>query len=130
MTQDSDRQSTSSSKRSARAGRNRPVLVTSQDGEGNELVSLGEGSPTPEESRAEVEAQNVPVAAPKRRMPAFFSTVGKRTRAEESQETEQAQARIARATRNKTAVTKATRETKKPEAKRESASNRSAATSR
>src|SRR2546423_14285803 len=103
MTQDSDRQSTSSSKRSARAGRNRPVLVTSSEGEGNER--LEESSPTLEESRAEVEAQNVPVAAPKRRMPAFFSTVGKRTRAEESQETEQAQARIARATRNKTVAT-------------------------
>jgi hypothetical protein len=142
MTQDSDRQSTSSSKRSARAGRNRPVLVTSQDGEGNELVSLEESSPTLEESRAEVEAQNAPVAAPKRRMPAFFSTVGKRTQTEEPQgtqetqetqgtrETDQAQARIARATRNKTAVTKATSEGKKPEVKKESASSRSAAPSR
>ncbi len=134
MTQDSDRQSTSSSKRSARAGRNRPVLVTSQDGEGNER--LEESSPTLEESRAEVEAQNAPVAAPKRRMPAFFSTVGKRTQTEEPQgtqetrETDQAQARIARATRNKTVATKATSETKKPEAKRESASSRSAAPSR
>jgi hypothetical protein len=136
MTQDSDRQSTSSSKRSARAGRNRPVLVTSQDGEGNELVSLEESSPTLEESRAEVEAQNAPVVAPKRRMPAFFSTVGKRTQTEEPQETQgtretdQAQARIARATRNKTAVTKATSEGKKPEVKKESASSRSAAPSR
>jgi hypothetical protein len=139
MTQDSDRQSTSSSKRSARAGRNRPVLVTSQDGEGNELVSLEESSPTLEESRAEVEAQNAPVVAPKRRMPAFFSTVGKRTQTEEPQETQetqgtretdQAQARIARATHNKTAVTKATSEGKKPEVKKESASSRSAAPSR
>lgn len=133
MTQDSDRQSTSSSKRSARAGRNRPMLVTSQDGEGNELVSLEESSPTLEESRAEVEAQNAPVAAPKRRMPAFFSTVGRRTHTEEpqeTQETDQAQARIARATRNKNAVTKATSEAKKPEVKRESASSRSAAPSR
>ncbi|MDQ6643497.1 MAG: hypothetical protein M3Y76_03530 [Chloroflexota bacterium] len=133
MTQDSDRQSTFSSKRSARAGRNRPVLVTPQDGEGNELVSLEESSPTLEESRAEVEAQNAPVAAPKRRMPAFFSTVGKRMRTEvpqetpEMRETDQVQARIARATRNKTAVTKAASEAKKPEVKRESASSRSAA---
>lgn len=133
MTQDSDRQSTSSSKRSARAGRNRPMLVTSQDGEGNELVSLEESSPTLEESRAEVEAQHAPVAAPKRRMPAFFSTVGKRAQTaepQETQETDQAQARIARATRNKTAVTKASSEAKKPEVKRESTSSRSAGAGR
>src|SRR5436309_10768412 len=76
MTQDSDRQPSSSTKRSARAGRNRPVLVTSQDGEGNELTGVEEKTPTIEESVAEVEAQNPPVASPRRRMPAFFSTIG------------------------------------------------------
>jgi len=134
MTQDSDRQLSSSTKRSARAGRNRPVLVTSQDGEGNELTGVEEKTPTVEESVAEVEAQNPPVASPKRRMPAFFSTVGKRSQTEEKpQEVDPAQARIARATRSKTATTKASNEDnvkQKPEVKKEAASSRSTAPSR
>src|SRR6266550_3276542 len=134
MTQDSDRQLSSSTKRSARAGRNRPVLVTSQDGEGNELTGVEENTPTLEESVAEVEAQNPPVASPKRRMPAFFSTVGKRSQTEEKpQEVDPAQARIARATRSKTATTKASNEDnvkQKPEVKKEAASSRSTTSSR
>lgn len=134
MTQDSDRQLSSSTKRSARAGRNRPVLVTSQDGEGNELTGVEESAPTLEESVAEVEAQNLPVASPRRRMPAFFSTIGKRSQTEEKpQEVDPAQARIARATRGKTTNTKASSEDKvkqKPEVKKEVASSRSTASSR
>jgi hypothetical protein len=133
MTQDSDRQLSSSTKRSARAGRNRPVLVTSQDGEGNELTGIEESTPTLEESVAEVEAQNPPVASPRRRMPAFFSTIGKRSQTEEeSQEVDPAQARIARATRSKT-TSKASSEDnvkQKPEVKKEAASSRSTASSR
>jgi hypothetical protein len=134
MTQDSDRQLSSSTKRSARAGRNRPVLVTSQDGEGNELTGIEESTPTLEESVAEVEAQNPPVASPRRRMPAFFSTIGKRSQTEEeSQEVDPAQARIARATRSKTTTSKASSEDnvkQKPEVKKEAASSRSTAASR
>lgn len=135
MTQDSDRQPSSSTKRSARAGRNRPVLVTSQDGEGNELTGVEESTSTVKESVAEVEAQNPPVASPRRRMPAFFSTIGKRSQTEEeAQEVDPAQARIARATRGKTSTTKAPSEDnvkqQKPEVKKEAASSRSTAPSR
>ncbi|HEX6553146.1 MAG TPA: hypothetical protein VF026_10325 [Ktedonobacteraceae bacterium] len=135
MTQDSDRQPSSSTKRSARAGRNRPVLVTSQDGEGNELTGVEESTSTVKESVAEVEAQNPPVASPRRRMPAFFSTIGKRSQTEEeAQEVDPAQARIARATRGKTSTAKASSEDnvkqQKPEVKKEAASSRSTAPSR
>ena len=73
MTQDSDRQSSSSNRRSARTSRNRPVLVTSQEGEGTEEANKEEASPTLEQSQPEMEAGNAPIAPPKRRMPAFFS---------------------------------------------------------
>ena len=131
MTQDSDRQSSSSSRRSARASRNRPVLVTSQEGEGIEGANIEEAAPTLKQSQAEVEAEKAPIAAPKRRMPAFFSTIGKRAQTEESQEVDQAQARIARATRGKASATKTPGEDKKeekPEVKKEPASRSAAAT--
>ncbi len=124
MTQDSDRQSSSGSRRSARAGRNRPMLITSQEGEGIEEASIEETSPTLEPG---VEAENTPPT--KRRMPAFFSTIGKRTHSEEAQEVDQAQARIARATRGKATSTKtASEDTKdqKPAVKKEPARNRPA----
>ena len=114
MTQDSDRQSTSSSRRSTRAGRSRPVLVTSQEVEGTEQANIEEAAPTVEESIQES-------APPKRRMPAFFSTIGKRAQTEESQEIDPAQARIARATRGKAAPAKASSEDKKTEVKKEPA---------
>ncbi len=82
MTQDSDRQSSSSSKRSTRAGRSRPVLVTSQEVEGTEQASIEEATPT-----VDTVEESIPESAPpKRRMPAFFSTIGKRAPTEESQE--------------------------------------------
>ncbi len=125
MTQDSDRQSSSSSKRSTRAGRSRPVLVTSQEVEGTEQASIEEATPT-----VDTVEESIPESAPpKRRMPAFFSTIGKRAPTEESQEIDPAQARIARATRGKAAPAKASSEEKKPEVKKEPA-GRSAASSK
>jgi hypothetical protein len=124
MTQDSDRQSSPGSRRSARAGRNRPMLITSQEGEGIEEASIEEKSPSLE---PEVEAESTPPT--KRRMPAFFSTIGKRTQSEEAQEVDQAQARIARATRGKASSSKMTSEDtkeQKPEVRKEPASGSSA----
>ncbi|HEY6411481.1 MAG TPA: hypothetical protein VIY29_28825 [Ktedonobacteraceae bacterium] len=126
MTQDSDHQPSSSSKRSARAGRNRPMLVTSQEVEGTEQASIEEATPTIEENVVE----SAPTAPAKRRMPAFFSTVGKRAQTAESQEIDPAQARIARATRGKAAPAKASDEEKKPEVKKEPVASKSAASSR
>ncbi len=100
MTQEPVRRPSSTHRRSARGTRNRPVLVTSTENEGNEQVGE-DTTPTLEESLTEVEAQNPPVAPTKRRLPNFFSTVGKRSQTEASQETDSAQARLARATRGK-----------------------------
>jgi hypothetical protein len=125
MTQDSDRQSTSSSRRSTRAGRSRPVLVTSQEVEGAEQANIEEAAPT-----VDTVEESIPESAPpKRRMPAFFSTIGKRAPTEESQEIDPAQARIARATRGKAAPAKASSEDKKTEVKKEPA-GRSAASNK
>jgi len=79
------------------------VLVTSTENEGNDQnEQVGEdSSPTLEESLAEVQAQNPAVAPSKRRLPNFFSTVGKRAPTPASQETDAAQARLARAPRGK-----------------------------
>ena len=108
MTQEPVRRPSSTHRRSARVPRNRPVLVTSTENEGNEQnEQFGEdSSPTLEESLAEVQAQNPAVARSKRRLPNFFSTVGKRAPAPASQETDAAQARLARATRGKVSPTR------------------------
>lgn len=109
MTQDPTHRSPSSSRRAARAGRNKPVLVTSTENEDNEQA-IEETTPTLEESIAEVQAENPPVASKvrlPRRLPGFFSTVGKQAKPQAS-ETDAAQARIARATRTKGTTTKAT----------------------
>lgn len=108
MTQEPVRRPSSTHRRSARVPRNRPVLVTSTESEGNEQnEQFGEDtSPTLEESLAEVQAQNPAVAPSKRRLPNFFSTVGKRAPAPASQETDAAQARLARATRGKVSPTR------------------------
>ena len=131
MTQDSTRRSPSSSRRTARAGRNKPVLVTSTETENEDTMqTVEETSPTLEESIAEVEAQNpLPTRSVRlpRRLPSFFSTVGKQSQSQVS-ETDAAQARIARATRTKGTTTKATStagtkntNTPKAEAKKEPA---------
>ena len=68
MTQEPVRRPSSTHRRSARVPRNRPVLVTSTENEGNEQnEQVGEDtSPTLEESLAEVQAQNPAVAAASR----------------------------------------------------------------
>src|SRR5947209_13512215 len=101
MMQEPVRRPSSTHRRSARGPRNRPVLVTStEENEGNEQVGE-ETTPTLEESLTEVEAQNPPVASSKRRLANFFSTVGKSAQPQAPQETDTAQARLARATRGK-----------------------------
>ncbi len=101
MTQEPVRRPSSTHRRSARVPRNRPVLVTSTEDEGNE-----DSTPTLEESLNEVEAQNPPTAPSKRRLANFFSTVGKSTQRQAPQEVDTAQARLARATRGKASPAK------------------------
>jgi hypothetical protein len=109
MTQDTGRQPTT--RRSTR-GRNRPLLVTSTStASENEAPkqTTDETLPTLARSATEVQAQNTPVAPSRRRLPSFFSTVGK-NKEDAAQEKDIAQARIARATRVKAAPTKTTGE--------------------
>lgn len=122
MTQE-QRPRSSANKRAARQTRNRPVLVTPGESESSNEQSIQADMPTIEESQAEVEQQNVPVAPTKRRLPNFFSSIGKSAEPA-AQEKDAAQVRVARATA-KVASTKggkATTEEKqtqstKPEAK-------------
>jgi len=87
-------------RRSPRAGRNRPELVTSTSMEEvKDDVSTVDDSPTLEESQQELEA--TAVTPRKRKLANFFSTVGRSEKAPEVQESEAAQARLARATRGK-----------------------------
>ncbi|GAC1383277.1 MAG: hypothetical protein NVSMB33_11130 [Ktedonobacteraceae bacterium] len=104
MTQDSGRRPINH-KRSSRAGRNRPLLVTSTENATNGHIE-DDVTPTVEESVAEVQAQNPPIEPGRRRLPNFFSTVGKVSQEPTTQEKEIAQARITRATRNKPASAK------------------------
>jgi hypothetical protein len=103
MTQEPDRRPSSPHRRSTRAGRNRPVLVTSTENEESAEV-VEEAAPTLEKSLSELEAQNPLVAPSRRRLPNFFSTIGKKTEA--PQEVDTAQARLARATRGKVSPAK------------------------
>src|SRR5215467_10874524 len=97
MTTEYNRRTT---RRSARAGRNRPELVASTSmEEGKEDASTVEDSPSLEESQQELEA--TAVTPRKRKLASFFSTVGRSEKAPEVQESEVAQARIARATHGK-----------------------------
>jgi hypothetical protein len=137
MTQDSDRRSSSSNRRSARSGRNRPVLVTSTTNEENQQANLEETTPTLEESLSEVQEQNpsvAPTSPTSRRLPNFFSTIGRRGQAEASSETDAAQARLARATRGKVApTTKAPDNAKseqKPEVKKAPSTNKASTPAR
>ncbi|QBD81083.1 hypothetical protein EPA93_35980 [Ktedonosporobacter rubrisoli] len=86
-------------KRSRRAGRyqrNRPVLVTSDSND-----------PTPELAARAQEAVQVEEPSqespskPKRRLPGFFSTIGRGNQEATAKETDVEQARLARASRNK-----------------------------
>ena len=104
MMQEPGRRPPSTHRRSPRAGRNRPVLVTSTENEASEQV-VENATPTLEESLAEAQAQNPPVTSAKRRLPGFFSTVGKSAQTQVSQVADIAQARLARAIRGKAAPT-------------------------
>lgn len=101
------------SKRSSRSGRNRPVLVTSTD-TAQSVQEQETSSPVEEVTPEATPATEKPRA---RRLPSFFSTVGK---SEKTQETDTAQARLARATRGKapaatSEVSKATRTSDTPQ---------------
>src|SRR5579863_5888575 len=87
-------------KRAARAGRNRPELVTSTS-EVNSDTPLSETNQPLEESLAE---QSSAPPSPTKRLANFFSTVGRGQKTAAEQETEVAQARLARATRGKATV--------------------------
>ncbi len=102
-----------SNKRSNRSGRSRPVLVT-----GNTPGdSAQEATQEDAINRAPIQiiTEEAPEAAPVKKRPGFFSTIGKK----EEETTDAAAARLARATRNKTTapVKKESKEvsgTKKP----------------
>jgi hypothetical protein len=95
MTQD-QRPRTSSSRRAARQGHNRPTLVTSNEAQAPSIEEAAQEEVTLpiKESIAEVETQNEPIAPTKRRLPNFFSTIGKSSEVEK----DAAQVRVARAT--------------------------------
>ncbi len=112
MTQGPGNRSYSTHKRSNRGGRNKPTLVTTPVSENTEMAGeqAAEDTPSPvEESAAaeQVQASPAPPAPSSRRLPRFFSHVGKSSQAQEVDETEAAQARLARATRSKTTPAKA-----------------------
>jgi hypothetical protein len=126
MTQEPGRRPSSAQRRSTRPGRNRPVLVTSTENEGNGEM-MEESATSLEESLSEVEAQNP--APTRRRLPSFFSTVGKKT--ETAQEVDTVQARLARATRGKFFPARASSDSdEKSEVKGEKVPARAAAPSR
>jgi hypothetical protein len=102
-----------SNKRSNRNGRNQPVLVTGDTVDQLSGDSVQEDATNGVPTQAAIE--EAPEAAPARKRPGFFSTIGKR-----EETTDAAAARLARATRNKTAAptkkeSKEVQETKKPE---------------
>lgn len=96
-----------SNKRSPRAGRYKPTLVTTPDTEtGDEQQEAVQEI----EETAPVEETPTEVAPPTtgRRLPRFFSTVGKSEKEQEVSEETVVQARLARATRGKTAKAETT----------------------
>ncbi len=114
MSQDYNTPSSRKQRRSARGNRSRPVLITPA----NSLAST-EGASEPAQSSVATSAIVVEPAvspasvvapsAPKgRRLPSFFSTLGRGSQevSKDKQESDIAQARIARATRGKPATTK------------------------
>jgi hypothetical protein len=91
-------------KRPARAGRNRPELVTSTSEVTNDTPAPETNQPI-EETLSDLSEQSITPPSPTKRLASFFSTVGRSQKTSEEQETEVAQARLARATRNKTVST-------------------------
>ncbi len=115
MTQESNHRS-SSSRRTARPARNRPVLVTPSTPTDNVIedalempgdISQPTEQTSPGKSAQELKdalVESAPLTAPRtRKLSGFFSRVGKSTQ-EETSEPDAAQARLARATRGKTAA--------------------------
>lgn len=96
-----------SNKRPPRATRNKPSLVTSPDSElsddQQEQTAVENTAPV-EETAPEPETAKPAAPSPARRLPRFFSTVGKSAQEQEASEEEVVQARIARATRGKQAA--------------------------
>src|SRR5262252_1059888 len=105
------------SKRSNRSGRNRPVLVTGDTTDQLSGDAMQEDTQMDAINRVPTQTaiEEAPEAAPVKKRPGFFSTIGKKEETADA-----AAARLARATRNKaaTSVKKESgevRETKKPE---------------
>ncbi len=97
-------------RRTARAQRNKPVLVTSTDnissGENGEAEATTTTATITELKPLVVPAPE-PISKPPRKLPGFFSTVKKGeddTTAKETKEAEVAQARLSRATRGKAPI--------------------------
>lgn len=129
MTQDPARRSPSTYKRSARAGRNKPMLITSTESAENDSA-LEENMPSLEDSMATVQTQNPPITSTPstpsraRRIAGFISNVGKKEQSASVPEVDATQARLARATRAKGGTVKATADSSprselKPVAKKE-----------
>lgn len=91
-----------SNKRSPRAGRYKPTLITTPE---NEMGDEQQEAVQEVEETTPVEETITEVAPPttSRRLPRFFSTVGKSEKEQEVSEETVVQARLARATRGKTA---------------------------
>ena len=107
-----------SNKRSPRAGRYKPTLITTPENEAGEEQQ----EPAQEvEETAPVEETTAEVVPPTtgRRLPRFFSTVGKSEKEQEVSEEAVVQARLARATRGKTAKVETT-SSKEPTEEKES----------
>ncbi|HEU0000813.1 MAG TPA: hypothetical protein VFQ36_07945 [Ktedonobacteraceae bacterium] len=107
-------------KRSNRNGRNRPVLVTNDTNDQLSGDSMQEDAQENALNGIPVQTaiEEAPEAAPVKKRPGFFSTIGKKEEKDEAADV--AAARMARATRNKTAApvkkeTKEVKATKKPE---------------
>src|SRR5581483_11421578 len=110
-------QSGTSKKVRARNQRNRPRLVTEQT-EGADTATLAPDTEKLAVDIPETSAAAEPVAAPKsRRLPGFFSTVGKSDQENKAKEVDVAQARLARATRGKITPPEKAASAKKTETK-------------
>jgi hypothetical protein len=120
-TQDTQQEKSTQSKRSSRAGRNRPVLVSSSsNGQPTTDQPVEESSDTTQPVE-EVASSTVVADARPRRLPKFFSSIGKNEK-EGTVEADPAAARIARATRS-TGGSSATSHTVKESKTAESKSN-------
>lgn len=110
-------QSSTSKKARARNQRNRPQLVTEQT-EGPDTSTLAPDTEKLAVDLAETSSATEPVAAPQpRRLPRFFSTVGKNDQENKTKEVDVAQARLARATRGKIAQPEKAASSQKTETK-------------